>query len=359
MKTLLIIIQDQFYSFVFFVKKNIKTGNLKPFTLIVFIGSSITILLHAIYNYSGTGNYFLMPNALHTRQYMIIPYMWFGNIVPMGVKPSTDIVYQLFANWAREPYDSIAVMGWLEKTIYMFARIFLTTYSIVFAVITIIFCISSKALDSISKRLTLLLLISLSTSSLITWLVHYYVFAAIIISMTLSLHVFSKTAEEAKIEGKDPDKKFMFKISYLMVMSIIALLVTGVSIYKAQESKNDYHLTYQAPAAVKEKLIHELEAKNAYNLVFVRYGDYHQANKEEIYDSSIYYNLTMGYVYNGPNIDAQKTVFAHDLGEKENLKLISYYKSMNQDRKLWRLDLSGISYKDGKFTIPPIEIYKY
>lgn len=59
------------------------------------------------------------------------------------------------------------------------------------------------------------------------------------------------------------------------------------------------------------------------DLVFVRYGRGH--------------NFLWEWVYNSPQIDAQKIVWAHDLGEKQDLRLIAYY----PDRVVWRVTVPG------------------
>jgi hypothetical protein len=58
-------------------------------------------------------------------------------------------------------------------------------------------------------------------------------------------------------------------------------------------------------------------------LIFVQYGPDHSPDSE--------------WVYNSPEIDAQKIVWAHDLGKNEDQRLINYY----SNRSVWRVIVVG------------------
>ena len=67
--------------------------------------------------------------------------------------------------------------------------------------------------------------------------------------------------------------------------------------------------------AIKKYL---LQADDNY-LVFVSYGKGHTFLKE--------------WVYNSPEIDVQKIIWAHDLGDERNARLMNFY----PERKVWRV----------------------
>ncbi len=69
----------------------------------------------------------------------------------------------------------------------------------------------------------------------------------------------------------------------------------------------------------------ELNQIDSLNLVLVRYLPGHRLDDE--------------WVYNDADIDASKTVWAHDMGDAENRRLLKYFK----DRQVWRLDVDGES----------------
>jgi hypothetical protein len=67
-------------------------------------------------------------------------------------------------------------------------------------------------------------------------------------------------------------------------------------------------------------VVHELKQMPGEQLVFVRYGDHHDVDRE--------------WVWNDASIDASKVVWARDMGESANAELLRYYK----DRQPWRLN---------------------
>ena len=66
-------------------------------------------------------------------------------------------------------------------------------------------------------------------------------------------------------------------------------------------------------------IMHNLERTDGKHLVFVDYSSDHDINQE--------------WVYNRANIDASRVVWARDMGDSENRKLIEYFR----DRRVWRL----------------------
>jgi hypothetical protein len=72
--------------------------------------------------------------------------------------------------------------------------------------------------------------------------------------------------------------------------------------------------------AERDHVLHELSARPGRHLILVRYEDQHNVEGE--------------WVYNSANIDAQKVVWARDMGEVENQELLHYY----SDREVWVVD---------------------
>jgi hypothetical protein len=70
-------------------------------------------------------------------------------------------------------------------------------------------------------------------------------------------------------------------------------------------------------------ILKSLEQSGGRHLVFVAYSPDHDVNQE--------------WVYNRADIDAAAVVWARDMGEAENDKLIAYYRPNSPDRQVWRL----------------------
>jgi hypothetical protein len=66
-------------------------------------------------------------------------------------------------------------------------------------------------------------------------------------------------------------------------------------------------------------ITHNLEKITGQHLVFVSYSSDHDVNQE--------------WVYNRADINASRVVWAHDMGDAENRKLLGYFR----DRRVWRL----------------------
>jgi hypothetical protein len=67
-------------------------------------------------------------------------------------------------------------------------------------------------------------------------------------------------------------------------------------------------------------IMHNLDRIAGQHLIFVTYSPDHDVNQE--------------WVYNRADINASRVVWAHDMGDAENRKLIEYFR----DRSVWRLD---------------------
>jgi len=67
-------------------------------------------------------------------------------------------------------------------------------------------------------------------------------------------------------------------------------------------------------------IANQLEKSPARNLVIVRYGPDHDLNRE--------------WVYNAADIDGAKTVWARDMGDRDNQELLRYF----HDRRVWYLN---------------------
>jgi hypothetical protein len=66
-------------------------------------------------------------------------------------------------------------------------------------------------------------------------------------------------------------------------------------------------------------IMHNLEKTAGQHLIFVTYSSDHDVNQE--------------WVYNRADINASRVVWAHDMGDTENRKLIEYFR----ERSVWRL----------------------
>lgn len=71
----------------------------------------------------------------------------------------------------------------------------------------------------------------------------------------------------------------------------------------------------------RERIIHQLQQQRGEDLVLVRYTADHHPERE--------------WVYNGPDIDSQKVIFARALGAEKDCDLVHYY----YNRRIWLLEV--------------------
>ncbi len=100
----------------------------------------------------------------------------------------------------------------------------------------------------------------------------------------------------------------------MLACAMIALRVSAVATHT--------HIEPDWPRGnlVRARILHELDEFPGNQLVFVRYGDHHNADSE--------------WVWNQASIDQAKVVWARDMGGIENRELLQYFPS----RRVWEID---------------------
>ncbi len=307
---------------------------------ILSAGGLIILAFHAYYNWHITGNTLLIPNRLHIDQYMYAPYLWFQNLLTPEMTPSVKLNHLFHYIWEKNAYDKIAAMSLIERTEFLASRIN-SSPSLIFMLILAPLALVGRQFDRFALRLLLIVLVSFLLSSLLVWMLLYYIFVTVVAATALNFYLAYRIIKH---------RIFTKNWSIITTTAIVpCLIVTGlVSLNLPLDSFNSISSERKllsgvhAPILHKDELVHNIEAKSPANLVFVRYRDYEKYNERDelLNRMALYYNTTVSFVYNSADIDSQRTVFAHDLGAEENRKLIDYYNKKGQNRKLWLLDLS-------------------
>jgi hypothetical protein len=84
----------------------------------------------------------------------------------------------------------------------------------------------------------------------------------------------------------------------------------------------------------RQEIIRKLESEGGKHLIFVRYGQ-----KQSVHND---------WVHNSADIDGSRVVWARDMGDEKNRRLIEYYR----DRKVWLIEA------ENEYDPPPEKIQK-
>ena len=103
----------------------------------------------------------------------------------------------------------------------------------------------------------------------------------------------------------------------------------------ALPSPRHWDSVWEAPAMLRDSMIEKLEAQPRKDLVVVRYESKGYVDRFE-------------WIYNAPDIDGAEVVWARELSERENRRLLTYFK----DRQVWLLDLESKPLRLGKMKKP-------
>ena len=270
-----------------------------PLSTILLLGSG----LMASYNHAVTGSLFRMPYQEYAAQYDSAPMFVFQ-------KPQRTIQYRhedfrsLYMNEHYTMYESqLRLMGWLRKrpnSIISPLVFFVGPFS--FAMFWL-----PAALRRQPVRIAFLsgLLLITIHQSVIATVPHYIAPAACLI-----IFVIISCMRELSIIRFGNHRIGRICVIYLMTLLPICLTMVAM--------KRDHFSSFY----IKSKIQNQLETTDGHHLVIV--GSSTRPDKAN----------TFAWVYNQPDIDRSKVIWAYDMGPLMNQELLEYFK----DRKVWRIE---------------------
>ncbi len=128
-----------------------------------------------------------------------------------------------------------------------------------------------------------------------------------------------------------------FTIAICVAMAAIRLFAQPLHIAAAEWPASNWNFTWFGPehyGVPRARVESSLEALPGKQLVIVRYAPDHNTFEE--------------WVYNAPDIDDSKVVWAREMGPEDNRKLIQYY----ADRKVWLAEPDAIPAKLSPYPVP-------
>jgi hypothetical protein len=106
------------------------------------------------------------------------------------------------------------------------------------------------------------------------------------------------------------------------IVRAIPLIACGMILLRVAAAATHTYIEPEWPRGNLDRatMLQRLEQLPGGQLVFVRYGDHHDVDRE--------------WVWNRASIDKAKVVWARDMGEKDNQELVQYF----ADRQMWIID---------------------
>lgn len=290
-----------------------------PITLVLILNFSWL----AYYNYSVTGNPLKLPYMEYTQQYDYVPLFLFQQMDESARYDKNSFTFSL--SDVESYRKSRKSVGSLVKTIVVRAIIFNVNYLL--SPVLLFFFILSFASKSSRKNwfyLHLLLLTFIVGISLPTYFNQSY--AAPIYGVFILLIIGATRETWHSTDRQNTKRLIVLSVPVCLLMGIILL---GVGIAR----RNNIDDTGWQRAQIEAKL----RSEGGKHLIFV---DPYPPGSNNPNTVSSYV-----YVYNEADIDNSKIVWANQLNQTENTKLVDYF----GDRKVWLLKLD----EDGKPQILP------
>lgn len=263
------------------------------------------------YNTEVTGSPFLLPHVLHAARYNTAPVFWILPLTPAHVYSNARLAAQHGPDgFEVAKYKAARIAGWLTQEGKATASL-----SGAFGMGLALLALAPFAWRD--RRVQILsAIVALTTVGLSIETFHFPHYTA---PLTGVLAVLAACAAQTSWRHQKG------ALRWGAILTCFVFAVAGIyplwSAIQTAEQGAGLEGTF---GVARAGLIRRLSKMDGDQLVIVRYP-------------WPAWKITNEWVYNGADIDAQKVVFAHDLGAKENKQLLNYYPS----RHAWLLTFSG------------------
>jgi hypothetical protein len=274
-----------------------------------------------IYNRNLTGSVLLFPETLNVRTYHTAPMFLFE-----ASKPALDYRNQQFEDfyngWEREEFDhtweSVACLSWL-KTVRFFSAF--SWWGMLLAAPGLYFALRDPRL-----RLPWVMLALVGLGSyLVVWSNAHYASPATCLVILIYLQAL-RYLRQARWKR--------WRWGAILARTSVLLLLADTVTAVVRRQCDTFYWTCQGDVS-RQVVQKKLEALPGKHLVMVRYGEDH--------------NIHDDWVFNGADIDSQRVVWAREIDEDQDRKLLGYYR----DRKVWLVTPDEDNTYLAPYTPPP------
>ncbi len=281
-----------------------------PIGIVLFLNFSFI----AIYNYQITGNYLKTPYQLHGEQYGVqAPLLILNN--KEEIPAYNHIIFSKHYNgW--EVVDINTAKDYLSKKRQHFRKFIRFFYYWPFIVALTFFFIYSEPIKIPWWSFLLFCTIIL----IYPWFGPHYIGPILAVYYLLLIQ-----GSRYLISHKNSIVRTLARVGLPLF-----LVITIVDSKHFATKHPSYINGTQQYVFRKQEILEELGQTSGKHLIFVKYTDDHKAEEE--------------WVYNGPNLNQSKIIWARYMSTKKNLDLKKYYK----ERKTWLVqpDLENVGLED-------------
>jgi hypothetical protein len=273
------------------------------------------------YDYKAFGRPLTLPYTVDRNTYAVAPYYIWQRPRPTPVY--SNIVMQRF--YTHDEYEFYAKIhspaGFVPMTLL---KVYLTfLFYAGFALLLPLIMIRRVFLDKRLRFLVVCCLVLLAGMSIEIYLLPHYLapFTAVFYAIGLQCMRHLRVLKS----NRQPVGLMMVRSAVLviLVMAGLRLFARPLGIGVPQEPTSGWNSTWFGPEHYgdeRARLEAQLAGMSGLQLAIVRYGPHHDNLNE--------------WVYNNPDIDASKVVWARELDPADNEKLIDYYRN----RTVWLVE---------------------
>jgi hypothetical protein len=290
---------------------------LLPATCVLVLAAAAT----GYYNWRVTGSPLRMAYAVDRETYAVVPYFLFFSKRPIP-EYHHAVMRDYYAGWEVAQFDEAHTLtGFLRRTankILQLWRFYLGPA----------FSLPMLAFPWILRDRRMRLALSAGLIFCLGWLIETWTFPHYVAPATgLVYLLLIQCMRHLRLwhRGSAPVGVFLVRSVPIVCVAMIFLRVAGIVTHAPLEPH------WPLGNRDRVKIIETLDGIPGPHLVIVRYGPDHNVDRD--------------WIYNAPDIDGSRIVWARDMGKNENMELLRYF----HDRHVWLMS--------GDASPPQIEPY--
>ena len=277
----------------------------------VAISLAVALILMACFNWRVTGNPLQPPYLLHRAEFGPAPNLW---IVPARAAKTygNPDLQRTFTGLLKVPHQLVAYPLPKRIVVILVRLFFVLAFGVgPFAFLPILF------LPAVIRQRSVRLLAAAGCVAAAFLLLDTYMYLHYAAPLLALLVVLSFVVLHRMTRARAPHRA-----SGILMAGIAVLLMFGNAAERVAKALVGENINYPARPPFlldRDAVIRRVDREPGQHVVFVRYAPDHDFNIE--------------WVYNGPDIDRSRVVWAHDLGDARDRLLMNYYKG----RHFWLL----------------------
>jgi hypothetical protein len=304
----------------------------------VFVGAGLWM---GYYDYKAFGSPFTLPYTVDRNTYAVTPYYIWQHPRPTPVY-SNSAMQRFYTHDEYEFYAKLHTLaGFVPMTLL---KVYLTfLFYAGFALLLPLIMIRRVFLDKRLRFLVLCCLVLLAGMSIEIYLLPHYVapFTAVFYAIGLQCmrHLRVLKSNRQRV-GLTLVRSIALVV---LVLAGVRLCARSLHVGVPPEPTSGWNSTWFGPETYggeRARVITQLDRLPGPQLAVVRYGANHDNLSE--------------WVYNSPDIDASKVVWARELDPADNKELIDYYRN----RTVWLVEPDAVPARISAYPVPEQKIVK-